>query len=202
MSTPEQRCAEWQHQRWAALRRDLAADVARYLNKSAENVALGQSAKRRLSALLTPELQCLVLHRGAHWLHCRGWCRLATGVARLNTLLYKVHLPAHSCVGPGCRLSHPAGVVFHGCAGSGLTLFGMAVCCSDEHSLDGALALAPQLGDGVTLGAHAVVLGAVTLASGTQVGPFVRLAQDVPAGRRVVARAMRPRQQRRDDGGG
>ena len=30
---------------------------------SAENLALGQSRKRRLSALLTPELQCLLLHR-------------------------------------------------------------------------------------------------------------------------------------------
>ena len=201
MITPEQRCAQWQHHRLAALRRDLAADVARYLSKSAENVALGRSFKRRLSALLTPELQCLVLHRAAHWLHCCGWCRAAIGVARFNTLLYKVHLPAHSCIGPGLRLSHPAGVVFHGCSGSGLTLFGMAVCCGDEHTLDGALAQAPQLGDGVTLGAHAVVMGAVSLASGTQVGPFVRLTQDVPAGQRVLARAMRQRQQRRGNVG-
>jgi serine acetyltransferase len=193
VTTPQRRCADWQHQRLAALRRDLDADIRRYLTKSAENLALGQSRKRRLSALLTPELQCLLLHRLAHWLHCNGWRRLATGTARLNTALYKVHLPPHSCIGPGLRLSHPAGVVFHGCAGSGLTLFGMAVCCADTPQLDGALDRAPQLGDDVTLGAHAVVIGPVQVATGTQVGPFVRLADDVPPGMRVVARAMRQR---------
>lgn len=189
-TTPAPRCAHWQHRHWAALRRDLAADIERYLSKSAQNLALGRSRKRRWSAFLTPELQCLALHRLAHWLHCNAWQRLAGSVALVNTLLHKVQMPASACIGPGCRLSHPAGVVFDGSAGRGLTLFGMAVCCPNEQHLAPQPQHCPQLGDDVTLGAHAVVMGPVQLGHRIQVGPFARVVGNVPDDTNVVARAM------------
>jgi serine O-acetyltransferase len=188
------RCEAWQHDRLSSAWRDIAHDIDRYLNKSAENQALGSGLKRQLSAFLTPELMSLSLHRIAHWLHCAGWHRCAWLVSRFNTLLHKAHLPPLSCIGPGCRMSHPAGVVFHGSAGAGLTLFGMAVCCGLEDALDAGLDAVPALGDQVTLGAHAVVLGPITLGSRTQVSPFACVAKDVSEDTIVAARVMRVRQ--------
>ncbi len=190
---PRQRCQDWQHHRWHAAWRDLDADIERYLTKSAENIALGRSRKRWWSAFLTPELQCLALHRLAHLLHCRGWPRAATLASRLNQLLHKVQIPATACIGPGCRLSHPAGVVFEGSAGRELTLFGMAVCCT------GPAADPPVLGDGVTLGAHAVLQGPLRVGSRCQIGPFACLGPGpgaVPDDSVVVARSMLSRARR------
>jgi serine acetyltransferase len=187
-------CADWQHRRLSSAWRDIAHDIDRYLTKSPENQALGSGLKRQLSALLTPELMSLSLHRIAHWLYCIEWRRSAWLVSRLNTVLHKAHLPPLSCIGPGCRMSHPAGVVFHGSAGAGLTLFGMAVCCGLEDALDAGLTAVPALGDQVTLGAHAVVMGPVTVGSRTRISPFACVVHDVAACTIVAARVMRVHQ--------
>jgi serine O-acetyltransferase len=186
-------CERWQHRRFSSVRRGLSADIDRYVTKSPENIELGNSFKRRLSAFLTPELLCLLLYRMAHWLHCVNWRRAAWVISRINALLHKVDLPPYSCIGPGCRLSHPAGVVFQGSAGRGLTLFGMAVCCAREEFLGACHERAPQLGDHVTLGAHAVVMGAISIGGETQVSPFACVTRHVPPCTVVAARAMRIR---------
>lgn len=184
-------CERWQHRQLSSARRDLSADIDRYLTKSVENIEMGSGFKRRLSAFLTPEIMCLLLHRMAHWLYCVNWRRAAWATSRFNGVVHKVHLPPQSCIGPGCRLSHPAGVVFHGSAGRGLTLFGMAVCCVLEDALDAGLEHAPRLGDHVTLGAHAVVIGPVAVGSETQVSPYALVERDVPPCTVVASRAMR-----------
>ncbi len=189
-------CDQWQHRQLSSVWRGLSEDIDRYVNKSPENVELGNSFKRRLSAFLTPELLCLLLYRVAHWLQCANWRRIACAISRFNGVIHKVHLPPYSCIGPGCRLSHPAGVVFHGSAGRGLTLFGMAVCCVCEDALDAGLDHAPQLGDNVTLGAHAVLIGPITVGSDTQVSPFSRVVRHVPARTIVASRALRVRLRR------
>ena len=176
----------WHHQRWASLREHVASDIQRFLTKSAQNIALGDSAKRRLSAWLTPELQCLTLHRIAHWLHVNRWRRLALACARLNFLLYKVSLTPRSCIGPGCRLSHPAAVVFDGIAGRDLTIFGVAIC---RPSVSAQSAL-PVLGDAVTLGAHSVILGPLTIGNSVRVSPSAVLRKDVPHRTLVVSHAL------------
>jgi serine O-acetyltransferase len=180
------RCAHWQHQHWWAARRDMAADVERYLTKSAQNLALGRSAKRRLSARLTPELMCLALHRVAHFLHASGWPRLARVVAAFNTLVHKVRISPESCIGPGCRLSHPPGVSFHGSAGHGLTLFSCAVCCTASAAVDGRLDNAPYLGDEVTVGAHSAVMGPVQVGDRVRISYLTQVTGDVAAGAYVV----------------
>jgi serine O-acetyltransferase len=186
----------WSHSDWSAVTRDIGADIHRYLTKSDENIALGDNRKRRLSALLTPELICLVLHRVAHWLHVGGRPRAALALARLNTLMHKVNLSPQSCIGPGCRLSHPPGVTFHGRAGRGLTLFSCAVVCSANGASDGDTDCAPLLGDDVTVGAHAAVVGRAWVGNGTKIAYLCFIDGEVPAGSVVVA-APPPRVHRR-----
>ncbi|MCG8428767.1 MAG: hypothetical protein MI754_15540 [Chromatiales bacterium] len=123
-------------------------------------------------------------------LHLRGWVRLAKFFARFNLLVHKVSISPQSCIGPGCRLSHPPGVIFHGQAGRSLTLFSMAVCCADEFHHHGDLQFAPVLGDNVQLGGHAVVIGPIQVGSDTKISYLVKLAENVSPNSLVVSRAM------------
>ena len=177
-----------QHQSFFKLRRCVASDIERYLTKSAENRKLGRSLKYRVSAFLRPELLCLFIYRIAHYLWANNWKTVAAIVAKLNFLLHKVCLPASSCIGPGIRLSHPAGVVFRGSAGSGLTLFGMAMCIEQIGDTDSADCL--TLGDDVTIGAHAVIIGRLQVGDRAKVAPFSSVRTDVKTDSTVVSAAM------------
>jgi serine acetyltransferase len=169
----------------------VAADILRYLNKSPHNRARGDTLRSRLSAFLTPDLLCLSAYRIAHWLHVNGWRRAATAVSRVNFFAHKVWIPPQSCIGAGCRLPHPAGVTFCGRAGRGLTLYSLSVCCALEGA-DAPLELSPVLGDRVTVGAHAVLLGPLRIGDDVKIAFQVRLDRDAPPRALVVSRILRP----------
>lgn len=183
------RCQAHDHHRWSSVRHGIAEDIKRYLSRSEDEAARGQGLVRRLSAWLTPELMCLTLYRVGHFLYVRDWPMLARILAGVNFFIHKVRLPAASCIGPGCRLSHPAGVVFEGSAGGGLTLYSYVLCLAGEREGDG-FASAPVLGDGVTLGGHAVLSGNVRVGDDVQIAPTAVVREDVPAGVIVASRAM------------
>lgn len=186
-------CSAWQHAHGRGLRAGIAADIQRFLNKSPENQAVGNTWKSRLGALLTPQLMALVLWRTAHLLHLRGWPRTAALLTQLNALVHRTHLGADSCIGPGAMLPHPAGVLFSGRAGPGLTLYSLCCCSPRSAHPEAPAADGPRLGAGVGVGAHAAVLGAVTVGDGTRIGFAVRLDHGVPPGARVLQRHLRPR---------
>jgi len=166
----------------------LQADITRFLNKSPENQAVGDSFKSRLGALLTPQLLCLLCYRVAHALHLRGWRRLAGVLVRLNALLQRVHLAADSCIGGGCLLPHPAGVYFVGHAGPGLTLYSMAVCTPLSPSPVAPASSGPQIGARVTLGVQAVLQGTLAVGDDVRIGPRVSVGAPVPPGRMALPR--------------
>jgi len=179
------------------VRRAIVADVYRYLTMSPENIALGDGFKRKLSAALRPELQCLILHRVAHYL----WTKRLRTPARLitcaNRLLHKAAISPQSVIGPGARLPHPAGVTFHGRAGRGLTIFSIGLCCTESGLPDGPLELGPHLGDHVTIGGHATIVGPVRIGSGVTIAYNCAVSaeriSELPARRLVVSGANRTR---------
>ena len=183
-------CRSYGHDRLAGVRGCLSEDIRRYLTRSPADLAWGDNLKRRLSAFLTPELQGLLLYRMAHYCSVRGWRRLAEGLTDLNRLFHKVTITPESCIGPGCRLSHPAGVTFHGTAGWHLTLFSLAVCTPTVTGMRRPREDGPRLGDRVTVGAHAAVIGPVTVGDDTKIAFSVRLDKDAPPDVLVVSRAQ------------
>jgi serine acetyltransferase len=193
MSGPRLRCSCRRAAGWRPVWRALHDDVTRFLNKSPENQAVGDSFKSRTGALLTPQLLCLVLYRVAHRLHVGGWLRLARGVTRLNALAHHVQLSPDSCIGAGCLLPHPAGLVFVGHAGEQFTIYSMAVCCPDSASPRASADDGPHLGERVSIGVHAVLLGPLQVGDDSKVGPCLRVWHDVPARSLVLARNWRPR---------
>lgn len=116
-------CTAYGHHKLSAVWASLSEDIVRYLNKSPENQAAGDNFKTRVSALLTPQLLCLVLYRVSHYLHVTGWRRSGVAVARFNFLVHKVSITPQSCIGPGV-LSGPS-----------------CRCCVQWHCWQGAYAL-------------------------------------------------------------
>lgn len=186
-------CPHCGHARWRGVWRHLQADITRFLNKSPENQAVGDSFKTRLGALLTPQLLCLLCYRMAHGLHLRGWRRLAGVLVRLNALFQRVHLSADSCIGGGCLLPHPAGVYFVGHAGPGLTLYSMAVCTPLSPSPVAPASNGPRIGARVTVAVQAVLQGPLTVGDDARIGPMVKVAAPVPPASVVMSRQWRAR---------
>jgi serine O-acetyltransferase len=179
------------HRQISVLRSTVSDDIRRYLTKSPHDLARGDSFKTRLSACLTPEVFPVLLYRIAHFFYASGWRRIAAIITWSNQAMNRVHLTAQSCIGPGLRLPHPAGVTFHGRAGHGLTLYSLAICCPSPEHWDGALEAAPSFGDQVTVAAHAVVQGPVTVGDGATIAYGIQLDRDAPAGVLVSSRLLR-----------
>ena len=190
MRTTDAACLASRHHHLSGVWANVREDVSRYLNKSPENQAVGDTLRSRTGALLTPQLLCLVGYRLAHYFHARGWPGLAELLARGNFYMHKVDIAASSCIGAGCLLPHPAGVSFCGRAGIGLTLYAHAVCGPMEDSLAGPLDGAPRLGHRVTIGARASVIGPVGVGDDARL-LGARIVEDVPANHMVVGRAVR-----------
>jgi serine O-acetyltransferase len=190
-------CLARRHNRLSSLRTSVSEDIQRYLTKSAHDLARGDSFKTRLSACLTPEVFPVVLYRVAHYFYAGGWRRLATAVTRINSYLHKINISPQSCIGPGFRLPHPAGVTFHGRAGRGLTVYSLAICCAHAAGWHATVETGPLFGDYVTVGAHAVVLGGITVGDSTRIAYSARLDCDAPPDVLVASKFSRPAIRRR-----
>ncbi len=184
LARPIQACA---HGRWSVVRADIHADIRRYLHRSPQDSQRGEGVVRRVSAFLTPQIMALALYRVSHYLHTCGWHLFGRGLASLNYVVHKVRLPAASCIGAGCRLAHPAGVVFEGSAGRELTLFSYAVCVADSAS---GARRAPQLGNRVTVGGHAVLCGGIAVGDDVRISQCAVVRRDVASELIVASQAM------------
>jgi serine O-acetyltransferase len=166
----------------AGIRRLLAADFARVLRQTTGGKPT--SRFRRMMHLTLPAMQVATLHRVAHMLHGHGWRRCAALVADLSLRVTGASIHPGSRIGPGLFVPHPARVAFCGEAGADLillpgTLVGPRDWVPPDRSLPPDV---PRLGDGVVVGAHAAVQGAVAIGAGATVGVGVCTLRDVPAG--------------------
>jgi serine acetyltransferase len=127
----------------------------------------------------------LAIFRFGQWTAARR-----TVPRRLATVLYVLlnltivrfglnsDLPRHATVGPGLWLPHPYGLAISRDArvGAGVDMYQRVIV--GRRDLSGE----PVIGDGVTLGAGALVLGPVTVGDGARIGAGALVLDDVPAG--------------------
>lgn len=119
----------------------------------------------------------------------------AVAVYRLLTeFVLGVELRPKTLVGPGLTIFHGFGLVVndHARIGAGVTLRNGVVIGNKHH--DGPC---PVIGDGVVVGANAVIIGGIRVGDHAQVGAGAVVTKDVPAGATVggnPAREIRPRQ--------
>ena len=111
-------------------------------------------------------------------------CRFAGSI--YQWLLCSSNLPGTTVVGPGLRLPHPQGIIVAGTAelGAFCTIYqGVSIAWNGFHPTVPGL---PRVGDGVLLGAGAIVLGEVTLGSYVLVGAGTTVTRSVPDHARVT----------------
>lgn len=175
----------------SGLRGPLAADFARILRQTTGGKPV--SRLRRMMHLSLPAMQVAILHRCAHRLYGRGSRRAAGLVSDLSLRLTGASLHPGSRIGPGLFVPHPARIVFCGSAGRDLTLLPAALVGPSRWTLPWQPFPedAPQLGDGVVVGAHSGVQGDCQVGDLAMVGVGVCTLEDVPAGTvTVLAKRM------------
>ncbi|NQV05127.1 serine O-acetyltransferase [bacterium] len=133
----------------------------------------------------SPGLHALVLHRLAHRLWRTGLKFPARLLSHLNRALTGIEIHPGAQIGRRCVIDHGMGVVIGETTEigddvmlyQGVTLGGVSVDKKKRH---------PTLGDGVVVGAGAIVLGAVTIGEYARVGAGAVVVRDVPPETTVV----------------
>jgi serine O-acetyltransferase len=145
------------------------------------------AARSRAELLLAyPGLHAIWLHRLAHRMWRRPGLRLAARLlSNLNRSLTGIEIHPGATIGRRFFIDHGMGVVIGETAEvgddvmlyHGVTLGGRSANRGKRH---------PTVRDGVTIGAGARVLGAVTVGEASQIGANAVVVKDVPAGVVVV----------------
>lgn len=97
-----------------------------------------------------------------------------------------IDLPKSISIGPGFRITHGWGMVFNKDA-----VLGSNVTVMHGVTLGGKDGCYPHIGNNVFIGAHAIVLGRVSVGDGAIIGPGCVVTKDVSAGTTVVGNPQR-----------
>ncbi|MGA8747109.1 MAG: serine O-acetyltransferase [Solirubrobacterales bacterium] len=130
-------------------------------------------------------VQALLAHRLAHALFESGAPTLARTIAYLTRVLTGVEIHPAARIGEGFFIDHGSGVVIGESAEigervtlyQGVTLGGTGTEPGKRH---------PTVGDDVTIGAGAKLLGPISVGDGAKVGANTVVVEDVPPGATVV----------------
>ncbi|GIH81266.1 serine O-acetyltransferase EpsC [Planobispora longispora] len=145
---------------------------------------------RVLEAVLYPGLWAVWAHRLAHRLHRRGVPFAPRLIAQLARALTGVEIHPGARIGRGLFIDHGAGVVIGETAvvGDDVTLYHhVTLGGRGFHSDAKGAARHPVLGDRVTVGVGASILGRVHIGDDASIGAHALVLTDVPAGARVSA---------------
>ncbi len=144
------------------------------------------AARSSLEVLVSyPGLHAVWSHRIAHWLWKRDLRFLARAVSAAARVMTGVDIHPAARLGPGLFIDHATGVVIGETAEvganvtiyQGVTLGGTSLERVKRH---------PTVGDCVTIGAGAKLLGAITIGHDSRIGANAVVVHDVPPNSVVV----------------
>lgn len=151
------------------------------------------SIRSRGEAALHPSMVAIAGHRIGASVYRRRMYKTARAVCMLTRLTSGIEIHPGAQIGRRFFVDHGSGVVIGETAviGDDVTLFQQVTLGStgwwkDKHRGEGERRH-PRLGDGVTVGANATVLGAITIGDNAVVGAQSLVMADVPANGRVYA---------------
>ncbi len=152
------------------------------------------AARSNLEVLLTyPGLHALAIYRVASWLHRRRRRLLARLASHLGRFLTGIEIHPGATIGQRLFIDHGMGVVIGETAvvGNDVTLY-QGVTLGGTGKERGKRH--PTIGDNVTIGVGAKILGAVQVGEGAKIGGGAVVLHDVPPRSTAVgvpARAVR-----------
>ncbi len=146
------------------------------------------AAKNFLQIILFyPGLHALVLHRIAHALYKIKIPLLPYFVAGFARFLTGIEIHPNASIGKNFFIDHGHGVVIGETAiiGDNVTLYhGVTLGCL---AMSSSKKRHPTIGDNVIIGAHAIVLGDVSIGNNAKIGAGSVVLKNVPQGVTVVA---------------
>jgi serine O-acetyltransferase len=143
------------------------------------------AAKSIAEVLLYAGLHALWAHRLAHWLWERESHLTARALSQLSRFLTGVEIHPGATVGRRVTIDHGMGVVIGETAeiGDDVTMYHGVTLGGDDPR---PVKRHPTVGDDVTLGARATLIGDITIGDGASVGAGAVVVDDVPPGATVV----------------
>jgi len=129
--------------------------------------------------LCSPGVHAIWTHRAAHALWGAGWHLLARWVSHVGRFFTGVEIHPAAVLGPGLFIDHGMGVVIGETAEvgenvnilQGVTLGGTSVKREKRH---------PTIGDNVSIGAGAAIIGGFTIGAGSRIGAGSVVVRAVP----------------------
>jgi serine O-acetyltransferase len=157
------------------------------LREDIETIHAKDPAARSFVEVVTsyPGLHAIWLHRIAHGLWTRNHLTLARFLSHISRFLTGIEIHPGARIGRRFFIDHGSGVVIGETAevGNDVLMYQGAVLggTSSEHTKRH-----PTVGNDVVIGAHAVILGSITVGDGAKVGSGSVVIESVPAGATVV----------------
>jgi serine O-acetyltransferase len=173
--------------RWKRLISEIRADVS--AARERDPAAQGVSAFEILSSWAG--VQALLAHRAAHTLMEAGVPLLPRFIAYLTRAVTGIEIHPAAVIGRAFFIDHGSGVVIGETAVigdfvtlyQGVTLGGTGFQRGKRH---------PTLGDNVTVGSGAKLLGPIAVGDGAKIGANTVVIEDVPPGATVVGNPGHP----------
>lgn len=155
---------------------------------------------RLWAGAISPRFLPVLLCRVAYALHNIYLGPLAKLVSLFNFLLFGIEIAVRCPIGPGLFLPHTQGTVIGAWrVGRNATIFQGVTLGARELDFGYAEESRPSVGDDVTIGSGAKVLGGLSVGDGALIGANSVVLQSVPAG--VLAVGVPARVARRLDPG-
>jgi serine O-acetyltransferase len=140
-----------------------------------------------LRRLPHPRFLPIVLCRSSRSAFICGLPALAHLLSYLNQIIFGIEISPRCMIGPGIFFPHTSGTVIGASKiGKGVTIFQGVTLGARQVDMKYDLALRPELGDFVVVGAGAKVLGGITLGDNVRVGANSVLLRSVPANATVA----------------
>jgi serine O-acetyltransferase len=181
------------------LRSYLAADLRRarvLLNGATDSV----SGLRLWLGVLSPRFVPVLLCRLAHSLYRFKLVPIAKALSLLNFFLFGIEIAVRCPIGPGLFFPHTQGTVIGAWKiGANATIFQGVTLGAREVDFSYLEQSRPIIGDGVTIGSGAKVLGALLIGDDARIGANSVVLQSIPARALAVGAPARVVQRRQED---
>lgn len=159
----------------------LAADLRRarvLLHGSADGV----SCLRLWLGVLSPRFVPVLLCRVAYFFYCLKLAPVAKFFSLLNFFFFGIEIAVQCRVGKGLFLPHTQGTVIGAYSiGKNAIIFQGVTLGARELDFSFLESSRPAVGDDVTIGSGAKVLGGLTLGSGSRIGANAVVLESIPA---------------------
>jgi serine O-acetyltransferase len=150
------------------------------------------TARSFVRALLDPGFRATVNLAVQLWCARHGLKAVALWLRLHNVRAYGMDVEVGATVGAGLRIRHPRGIVIHHSAriGTGVAIQ-QGVTLGVRSIVEGATGGSPVVGDHVSIGAGAALLGDITVGDHAVIGAHAVVLSSVPAGATVVGAPAR-----------